>query len=94
MIIKLTQKMIDHDLQQYINGKRTELVSDERSGLYIEVRPSGNGVGTYYLRYKNGEGKSCHERLGRTNVISLADARQKAATFRLELDKSLKPHQS
>jgi integrase len=88
MIIKLTQKMIDHDLQQYINGKRTELVSDERSGLYIEVRPSGNGVGTYYLRYKNGEGKSCHERLGRTNVISLADARQKAATFRLELDKS------
>lgn len=87
MIIKLTQKLVDHDLQQYINGKRTELVSDERSGLYIELRPSGNGVGTYYLRYKNGEGKSCHERLGRTNEITLTEARQKVALLKAEIEK-------
>ena len=87
MIIKLTQKLVDHDLQQYINGKRTELVSDERSGLYIEVRPSGNGVGTYYLRYKDSNMKSCHERFGKTNEITLTEARQKVALFKAEIEK-------
>lgn len=86
MVINLTQKLINFDLQQYANGKRTELVSDERTGLYVEVRPSGNGVGTYYLRYKDNKGKSCHERLGRTNEISLSEARQKVALLKSEIE--------
>lgn len=85
MVINLTQTLINQDLQQYAKGKRTELVSDERTGLYVEVRASG--VGTYYLRYKDNNGKSCHERLGRTNEITLAEARQKVALFKAEIEK-------
>ena len=60
-------------------GFKTELVSDERSGLYIEVR-AGN-IGTYYLRYKNSNGKTAHQKLGRTNEISLGRFIQKLSAI-------------
>lgn len=85
MIINLTQKLIDTDLQQYINGRRTELVSEERSGLYIELRNTSKGEGTYYLRYKDNANKSCHVYIGRTTAISLADARKKVFEFKAGL---------
>lgn len=85
MILNLTQKLIDSNLKQYVNGRRTELVSDERSGLYIELRDSSKEVGTYYLRYKDSTNKSCHQRLGCTNQISLADARKKVVEFKAAL---------
>jgi len=85
MILNLSQKLIDTSLKQYINGRRTELVSDERSGLYIELRDSSKGEGTFYLRYKNSNNKSCHYRIGRTNEISLADARKKVVEFKASL---------
>lgn len=85
MIINLTQKLIDTSLKQYVNGRRTELVSEERSGLYIELRDTSTEVGTYYLRFKNSTKKSCHQKLGRTNEISLADARAKVIEFKAAL---------
>ncbi len=85
MILNLTQKLIDTSLKQYINGRRTELVSDERSGLYIELRDSSKGEGTFYLRYKDSTNKSCHHRIGRTNEISLTEARKKVVEFKASL---------
>lgn len=84
MILNLTQKLIDTNLQQYVNGRRTELVSDERSGLYIELRDTSKAEGTYYLRYKMA-GKTCHTKIGRTSEISLADARKKVMALKLEI---------
>ena len=85
MILNLTQKLIDTSLKEYINGRRTELVSDERSGLYIELRDTSKGEGTFYLRYKDSTNKSCHHRIGRTNEISLAEARKKVVEFKASL---------
>jgi len=81
----MTQQLIDNSLQTYAKSRRVELVSDERSGLYVEVRSSSNGQGTYYFRYKGQGGKSCHQKIGRTVDISLADARRKVKELRAEI---------
>ncbi|MCX7178065.1 MAG: integrase arm-type DNA-binding domain-containing protein [Proteobacteria bacterium] len=47
-------------------------------GLYIEARTTSPGEGTYYYRFKNSAGKTCHERIGRTTEITLAVARKRA----------------
>ena len=82
MIINLSQKLIDTGLSQYVVGRRSELVSNDRSGLYIEVRDSNKNEGTYYLRYKDGNNKTCHHNLGKTTVITLAEARKKVIEFK------------
>jgi site-specific recombinase XerD len=84
-IVKLTQQFIDSQLECPQELQRTEYVSDERSGLYVEVRSSSNGHGTYYLRYKDHNAKSCHQKIGRTVDISLADARRKMKEMKAEI---------
>ena len=84
-VIKLTQQFIDHQLVCSAGGQRTEFVSDERTGLYVEVRSSSNGQGTYYLRYKDVSGKSCHQKIGKTSDISLAEARRKVKELKAEI---------
>lgn len=85
MIIKMTQQIIDNSLQTYANARRVELVSDDRSGLYIELRDTNKTEGTFYLRYKDSTNKTCHQRLGSTNLLSLADARRKAKELKAEI---------
>lgn len=85
MIIKMTQQLIDNSLQTYASARRVELVSDDRSGLYIELRDTNKTEGTYYLRYKDSTNKTCHQRLGSTNLLSLADARRKAKELKAEI---------
>ncbi len=46
MIIKMTQQLIDNSLQTYASARRVELVSDDRSGLYIELRDTNKTEGT------------------------------------------------
>lgn len=84
MILKLTQHLIDHGLATYATARRVELVSDERSGLYVELRDTNKTEGTYYLRYKVAS-KTCHTRIGRTSEMSLADARKKVMALKLEI---------
>lgn len=84
-IVKLTQQFIDNQLVCPAGVLRTEFVSDERSGLYVEVRRASNGYGTYYLRYKDSNGKSCHQKIGRTVDISLTDARRKVKELKVEI---------
>jgi len=68
------------------DGKaRIELCDADCPGLYFEVRATNPGHGTAYLRYKDGTGKTCHQRLGTTNEVSLADARKQARTLKAEI---------
>lgn len=84
-IVKLTPAFIDHELRCPDGKLRVELCCADTPGLYVEVRASKPGRGTYYLRYKNGAGKTCHQKIGRTDDISLADARKRAKTLKAEI---------
>ena len=84
-IIKLNQKFINHNLQCPDGKIRIEYCDVDLPGLYIEVRATRPGQGTYYLRYKDSIGKTCHQKIGRTTDISLADARKTTKTLKAEI---------
>ncbi len=84
-IVKLSPHFISNNLQCPEDKRRIEYVSEERSGLYIEVRATRQGEGTFYLRYKNDTGKTCHQKLGRTTDVSLANARKMAKKLKAEI---------
>src|SRR5688572_3315365 len=62
--------------------RRIEYVDKGGLGLYVEVRASGPGVGTYYLRYRNSHGKTCHQKIGSTAVLTVTEARREAKRTR------------
>ncbi len=84
-VVKLTQEFINTQLK-CPSGRRIEYVSDERSGLYIEVRSTSQGHGTYYLRYKDINGKTCHQKIGRSTEMSLAEAKQESSKLKLSIN--------
>jgi len=84
-IVKLTQEFIDKQLVCPEGVNRSEFVSDDRSGLYVEVRRNSNGYGTYYLRYKDAINKSCHQKIGRTQDMTLAEAKEAVKTLKAEI---------
>ena len=65
--------------------RRIEYVDRGGLGLYLEVRASSPGVGTYYLRYKNAHGKTCHQKIGSTAVLTVAEARREAKRIKAEI---------
>ena len=75
-ITKLNQKFINQDLKCPDDKTRIEYCDVDLPGLYIEVRATRPGQGTYYLRYKDGTGKTCHQKIGRSTDIPLTDARK------------------
>ncbi|WP_239290800.1 integrase arm-type DNA-binding domain-containing protein, partial [Candidatus Nitrotoga sp. 1052] len=84
-IIKLTPHFVANNLQCPQDKLRIEFCDDALPGLYIEVRSTSQGQGTFYLRYKDSNGKACHQRIGRTTDVDLADARKLAKTLRAEI---------
>lgn len=84
-IVKLTPQFINHNLTCSDGKARIEYCCSDQPGLYVEVRASNPGQGSYYLRYKNAKGKTCHQKLGRTGDITLAEARKQAKTFKAEI---------
>lgn len=84
-IVKLTQEFIDRQLVCPEDVNRIEFVSDDRSGLYVETRKASNGYGTYYLRYKDANNKSCHQKIGRTQDMTLAEAKEAVKTLKAEI---------
>ena len=82
MLIKLNEYVLRHDLRCPAEKSRVELCDSELPGLYVEVRATRQGQGTYYLRYKNRNGKTCHQKIGRTPEIDLAEARKRAKRSR------------
>jgi integrase len=84
-IVKLTQIFINNDLRCPEGKGRTEMCCFDQPGLYVEVRSTSQGQGTFYWRYKDLNGKTCHQKIGRTSDISLADARKQAKLFKAEI---------
>jgi integrase len=83
--LQLTPSIIATALRCPEGKKRIELCDREHPGLFVEVRATSPGQGTYYVRYKNLESKTCHQKLGRTTDISLAEARKKARQLKAEI---------
>lgn len=88
---KLTQEIIACGLHCPPGKPRIELCDTELPGLYIEVRATSPGQGTYYLRYKNQQRKTCHQKIATTADISLAEARKKARVLRAEIQLGADP---
>lgn len=84
-VIKLTPAFVCQQLSCPTDKTRIEYCCADTPGLYVEVRASNQGQGTYYLRYKDATGKTCHQKIGRTTDISLADARKRAKTLKAEI---------
>lgn len=84
-IVNLNSDFITNHLQCPPDKRRIEYVSQERTGLYVEVRSTSPGQGTYYLRYKNRDGKTAHQKIGRTTAVSLEDAKKEAVRLKAEI---------
>lgn len=92
MIVNLTQKFIDTELHVPADKTKLEFVDDTRSGLYVLASSKSQGQGTYFLRWKgNNTGKTCHQKIGRTTDITLADARKQAKTLKSEINLGADP---
>jgi integrase len=83
--ILLSSQFIKSSLTCPSGKKRIEFCDTAFPGLYIEVRSSNEGKGTYYLRYKNNHRKTCHQKLGRTYEITLGEARKRAKSLKAEI---------
>ncbi|MER0217512.1 MAG: DUF4102 domain-containing protein [Nitrosomonas sp.] len=84
-IVKLSESFIRNNLQCPEGKSRIEYCDSELPGLYVEVRATSPGQGTYYLRYKDITGKTCHQKIARTTEITLAEARKQAKTLKAEI---------
>lgn len=84
-IVKLSESFIRNNLQCPKDKSRIEYCDSELPGLYVEVRATSPGQGTYYLRYKDSTGKTCHQKIARTADINLVEARKQARTLKAEI---------
>jgi hypothetical protein len=84
-IIKLTPQFVASSLTCPPDKTRVEFCDTDVPGMYIAVRAASPGEGVYYLRWKDGNNKTCHTKLGRTIDIDLADARKAAKQLRAEI---------
>lgn len=64
------------------NLHKIEYTDENRTGLYIEVRSTSPGQGTYWYRFKGDNGRTARIKLGRTTDISLKDAKTQVQTLR------------
>jgi site-specific recombinase XerD len=76
--------MIDAGLQCPPGKRREELCDTVFPGLYLEVRSTNACSGTFYYRYK-ADGKTCHEKIGRTSDVSLQEARKAAKLLKAKI---------
>jgi integrase len=89
--ILLTEKLITKGLTCPSNKRRIEYCDTHLPGLYLEVRATSPGHGTFYLRYKDTAGKTCHQKIGRNCDISLKQAREEAKRLRAEIQLGANP---
>jgi len=90
-VIKLTTMMFPQVLQCPAGNARIELCDADLPGLYIEVRATTPGHGSYRLRYKDADGKTCHQAIGTTTDMTLADARKQAKVLKGEIASGVNP---
>ena len=70
---------------------RLEACDADLPGLYLELRATSPGQGTFYYRYKDANGKTCHKRIGSTVDMTLADARKQAKVIKGEIASGVDP---
>jgi integrase len=92
-VVKLTTGFIENHLTCPPNKKKIEYVDTGGTGFYIAVQQTSQGTGTYYLRYKNADGKTCHQKIGRSTDISLTDSRKKAKQLKSEISLGADPRE-
>lgn len=85
MIVRLDQNFITNNLICPAGKDQVEFCCSELKGLYVLVSAKSPGQGTYYLRYKDASNKTCHQKIGRTSDVTLADARKEAKQLRAEI---------
>jgi len=59
-----------------------EYTDETRSGLYIEVRSTSQGQGTYWHRFKDDSNRTARIKIGRTTDVTLQQAKEQVATLR------------
>ena len=69
--ISLNQKFCNKPTPPPPGKRRVEHCDTQLPGLYLEVRDTSPSWGTFYLRYKDANGKTCHVRIGRTIDIEI-----------------------
>ena len=84
-VVKLSQDFITHRLQCPASQSRVEWCDKDFPGLFIEVRANSQSHGTFYYRYKDINGKTCTQKVGRSSDIDLAEARSRAKALRAEI---------
>ena len=89
-VLTLTQDFINNSLQCPKSKSRIEYCDKNIPGLIVIVSATSSG-GTFFLRYKNGIGKTSYIKIGRTNEVTLADARKKAKLLKLEISNGADP---
>lgn len=87
----LTPSFVSQELICPVGKVREEFCDLSHPGLYVEVRATSPGKGTYYLRYKDRAGKTCHQKIARTDELSLADARRRAKELKAEIQLGADP---
>lgn len=81
----MTQAFITNHLICPAGQNRVEFVPDDLPGMYIEVRAATPGFGTYFYRYKDATGKTCHQKIGKTVDVTLMDARKESKRLKAEI---------
>ena len=84
-IIHLTQQLVSEGLACPEGKSKIEYCDRDLPGLYVLVSAASPGRGTYLLRYKDATGKTCHQKVGRTTDLDLAEARRRARKLRAEI---------
>ena len=90
-ILKLTQELINNGLLCPPEKKHIEWCDTEVPSLYLAVTRATPGQGTFYVRYKNNQSKTQHQKIGRTNDTTLAEARKRARTLKAEIQLGADP---
>ena len=87
-IVNLTQNFISNELTCPLDKTRIEYCDGGSSssvpGLYVLVSAAGK-IASFFLRYKDASGKTCHQKIGRTTDITLVEARIKAKALKAEI---------
>ena len=66
-------------------ARRAELCDEIVKQLYAEIRITSPGEASFYLRYKDDAGKTCHKKIGRSDEIDVAEARRRAKKLKAEV---------
>ncbi len=59
-----------------------EYTDENRTGLYIEVRSTSQGQGTFWHRFKDDSNRTARIKIGRTSDISIKDAKDRVDVLR------------